>query len=302
MNNILKKEKCRLVVTDSGLGGLEIAADLYERLKKGKYFRKAEIIYFNCRPSNTLGYNDMQTDKNRCHTFSNALLAAEEYFSPDLIFIACNTLSVLYNNTVFSRKTKTPERGIVNDGVRLIEDFFNMKKDSEVIMLGTGITVKSAMHKKILAAKGFPEEKMIYHACTELVDAIESGALSENTQRLIDKYLTEAVSKTRRHNNIALALLCTHFGYSRELFLRGAENAGINLECILNPNNHMVDHFISNISQSGFEDSTVQIKVVTQAAHMPAVKSSISSIISRRSPDTADALQNDTFIFNLFKI
>ena len=303
MKTIAEKENCRLLVCDSGLGGLAIAADLYERLKKGRHFHRTEIIFFNCRPSNSLGYNHIKTDEGRCRVFSNALQAAEKYFKPDLIIIACNTLTVLYHKTDFSRKTTIPVSGIVNDGVELIENYFNEKNDTELILLGTKTTVNSGMHKKMLIKKGIPEEKIIYHECTELVAAIEAGALSENTQDLINKHLAEALLKSGNYGkSTALALLCTHFGYSRELFLYGAEKSGINLDCILDPNTYMVDNFMADIPPSSFEDSKIQIEVVTQAEHMPWVKNSIASLISQKSRDTEYALLNDTFIFNFFNI
>jgi hypothetical protein len=47
LNNIFEKEDITIVVTDSGLGGLSVAADVTERLKDSGIFRSARIIFFN---------------------------------------------------------------------------------------------------------------------------------------------------------------------------------------------------------------------------------------------------------------
>ena len=43
----LDVENVRIVVTDSGLGGISVLAELEHRLREAKIYKKAELIFFN---------------------------------------------------------------------------------------------------------------------------------------------------------------------------------------------------------------------------------------------------------------
>ncbi|MDW7682043.1 MAG: hypothetical protein SCK70_15885, partial [bacterium] len=44
---MFNKKNVKIVVTDSGLGGMSVAADLAARLPKNAVFQNVEIIFFN---------------------------------------------------------------------------------------------------------------------------------------------------------------------------------------------------------------------------------------------------------------
>ena len=63
-----QKPDVTIVVTDSGLGGLSVAADLAARLPASGIVRSARIVFVNAEPDVGLGYNDMklEADKVAC--------------------------------------------------------------------------------------------------------------------------------------------------------------------------------------------------------------------------------------------
>ncbi len=297
------KDELTVVLTDSGLGGLSIAAELYERLKSGKNFRRARIIFFNCRPSNTLGFDPMETDEQRHRVFSNALYAMDELFSPDVILIACNTLTVFSHHTPFAQKTAIPMRGVVGHGVDMMAEYLDQNPGAKVVLFGTKTTVRSGMHKRLLIEKGFSKDRFFYQKCRGLANSIEHGATCEQTRSLLAQYTGEAAERLAGHTGqTAAALLCTHFGYSTELFREGMSANNIQIDSILNPNTRMVDSFLKEFPGGNFPDSLTTIEVFTQSEHPADSKESIGSLTAKISEDAANALCNDCCIPGMFDI
>ena len=104
------KNEVTVAVTDSGLGGLSIMADAVERMRESKIFQKVNFIFFNALFSNKGGFNSLKTRKEKIQIFDSALKSLENNYNPDLILIGCNTLSVIYDDTSFSKETSTPDR------------------------------------------------------------------------------------------------------------------------------------------------------------------------------------------------
>jgi hypothetical protein len=109
--DFFRKDKVTIAVTDSGLGGLSILADAVERSKIWKSFQKVDFVYFNALFSNQGGYNTLKSRQEKTAVFDSALSSLEERYDPDIILIGCNTLSAIYNDTIFARRTRTPVKG-----------------------------------------------------------------------------------------------------------------------------------------------------------------------------------------------
>ena len=90
--SLLEKDPARILVTDSGLGGMAIFADIAARLKRDPIFSRTAMTYFNSWPEQNRGYNALEGMDERVRVFDRALAGMKSY-RPDLIFIACNTLS-----------------------------------------------------------------------------------------------------------------------------------------------------------------------------------------------------------------
>ena len=91
-----------IVITDSGLGGLSVCAQLIHLLKDFSVLENSgipkcdiKVTYVNAVPSNDKGYNKMSGKKEQIETFEKIISNTVRLISPDSIFVACGTLSVL---------------------------------------------------------------------------------------------------------------------------------------------------------------------------------------------------------------
>ena len=89
------QEHVLIAVLDSGLGGLSICAELEKGLQTHVLCKKVSLLYFNVWPEQGLGYNSLESASARISVFNRALESVSS-FHPDLIMIACNTLSVSF--------------------------------------------------------------------------------------------------------------------------------------------------------------------------------------------------------------
>jgi glutamate racemase len=172
--NFFRRNEVTIAITDSGLGGLSILADAVERTKNWKSFQKVNFIYFNALFSNQGGYNTLETHKEKVSIFDSALNSLEDRCNPDLILLACNTLSIIYDDTSFSKQTKTPVKGIIDTGVNVAYDALKAHPESKIILFATQTTVAQNSHKNQLLKKGFLPERIVYQACPELARYIEA--------------------------------------------------------------------------------------------------------------------------------
>ncbi len=147
------REPLRLVITDSGLGGLSICAALEKRLRDAAAGRSISLIYVNAWPDAKTGYNDLPDPGVRARVLDRALARMAAY-RPDLIVIACNTLSVLYDLTEFARSPAVPAVGIVEAGVALFHEALSRDPGGELVLFGTRTTVESGQHIGRLARRG----------------------------------------------------------------------------------------------------------------------------------------------------
>ena len=143
LDDFFAKEEVTILVTDSGLGGLSVAADIAQRLPESGVFRSVRIVFFNALFHNKSGYNSLDSEKRKAQIFDRALNAMNKKYHPDLLLIACNTLSIVYENTRFIRKPKFPVVGIVKTGVDAIARRFDAHPDETAILFATKTTIGS---------------------------------------------------------------------------------------------------------------------------------------------------------------
>lgn len=302
INDVLKKEKIRILVTDSGLGGLSVAAGVDKKLNQFKPFKEAEIIFFNSLPAHNKGYNSMKDVKQKAKVFDSALNSMVDNCHPDIILIACNTLSVVYPETEFSKTTKIPVIGIVELGVDLMSDSLKNNPGSNVFILGTPTTINSDSHKKKLLAKGFAEENIYTQACKNLESEIQEDTESKAVKELLNKYSDEMKSKvkTPAAKNF-VGLCCTHYGYAFNLIDSVMKSKfGDNTE-LLNPNSKMGDLFITDSNKNKFDEIKTTVKVVSQVDITEQENKSLGKLLGKDSVKTEKALKNYILKENLFE-
>lgn len=302
LNHLFQKQKVTIAVMDSGLGGLSIVADVSKRLKEWKIFSEVQLIFFNALFSIQGGYNSLKTREEKIHVFDSALKSLENNYRPGLLLIGCNTLSTLFEDTSFAKETAIPVIGIVEAGVELIVQKLKAFPESRVILFGTQTTVSEATHQKNLVVEGFAPERVILQACPELVDYIERGYESEETEMLISAYVEEALQKLKIHQtSFHVSLNCTHYGYSLDLWENAFSSAGVKPLSILNPNAKMIDFLFQPQRKNQIESTDISIRVVSMVKISEERMDSIGTWLQKISPQTAEALRNYEWVPGLFE-
>jgi glutamate racemase len=297
-----QKEIVTIAVTDSGLGGLSIMADASDRIKKWKTFAGVCLVFFNALFSTEGGYNSLRTREEKIQVFDSALRNLEKRYHPDLILIGCNTLSTLYPDTSFSKRTSIPVVGILEAGIELIAKSLRNFPESRVILFGTQTTISEATHKKKLGEAGFGPQKVILQACPELVDFIERGFKSDETEMLISAYVEEALQKlANQQTPIHVSLNCTHYGYSLALWKKAFSEAEVKPLSFINPNTEMIRFLFQPRLKNRFKDTTISARVVSMVKISRERLASIGSWLERISPLTANALKDYEWVPELFE-
>ena len=291
----------RIVVTDSGLGGLSVLAELEHQLSKSHILKNVELIFFNALYSKDLGYNEMESNKEKANVFNNALYSIQDNYKPDIILIACNTLSVIYSLTQFSNQTKIKVEGIVEAGVKLFLDNLKNEKESSIILFGTPTTIESKLHRSLLIKNGIDEHRIINQSCPMLESEIQDDPRSGKVLELIHQFVNEASEKVvHKNKKVYVGFCCTHYGYSSDIFERVlTEKFGENVE-VLNPNSKMVTSLMEERSE-GFSNTTLSVEVVSQVEIYAHEKFALSKILSSNSPLTVEAIKNYNLRPNLFE-
>ncbi len=360
--------KKTILVTDSGLGGLSVFADIVDHVlttykpsvtsstsgpaeKEGSTITapsatpstsrsipaasdsatvshgagladEISMIYFNAWPEESRGYNHFPSKAHQADIFNNAMHAMGK-FHPDMILIACNTLSVVYPNTPFSQQTAIPVIGIVDHGVEMIFETLTKTPDSAVIVFGTPTTTNARSHADALIQKGIPEDRIINQGCIDLAGKIERNPFSETVQTMIRENVLQAAGKIkasesrigRPFSTVYAALCCTHFGYRRELFIKEIKAEITDNVAILNPNERMADRaiaasFSGDVSPSeetpfsppASQFKTVDLQVVSRVTWGQEKIDAYTRLFQERSPEVVTALLNHELNPGLFSV
>ncbi|MDD5728271.1 MAG: aspartate/glutamate racemase family protein [Victivallales bacterium] len=293
----------KILVTDSGIGGVAFTAKLFELVKRERYFEKAEIIFFNCRPADNSGYVPLANDFRRAEVFSRALYAMAERFQPDRIIIACNTLSALYEMTEFAQSQPVPVTGIIEAGVSEIAGLLAAHPEMHMLLFATPVTVSSGVHKNRLDKREIDPGRLHYQACPGLPEAISRGARSGEVRKLIRQFMDEAGNRMAGEK-FALSLLCTHFPYSLPFFAEFAACYSGFSGDILNPDSALADLFLRdcNSLRDLAGHSEPGIKCFTHSTVTPEMRRLMYPLLAEISPAVAAALLEMEHTSGMFRI
>jgi glutamate racemase len=290
-----------VVVTDSGLGGLSVLADLERSLRESGAFARADLIFFNAL-FNEGGYNSLPSRDDKILIFDRALSAIDRRYDPNVILIACNTLSVIYGDTPFAGETSTPVIGIVEGGVELIAGRLSSDPASRVIMFGTETTIREGAHVAGLGERGFGPERVVAQSCPELAGYIEQDVDGAATALLIDAYVTEALDAAGDDSaRTYVSLNCTHYGYALDAWRRSFAGHGVEVAGFLDPNLTMADSILAGGRPGSYPEPEIGVRVVSMVEIPAGTIASIGGCLSRTSPATQKALRDYELHPNLFK-
>lgn len=293
LKEFFKKEKITILVTDSGLGGLSVAAHLEANFKKWHPFKEVHLVFVNALASGSYFYNQMKNTQEKVRVFNSALFGMTKKFSPDLIFIACNTLSVLYDQTAYSKTSAVPVVSIVGFGVDMLYEKLSVSEKNRAIILGTPTTIGQNSHKAGLIKKGVPESKIRTQACPMLESEIQNDPGSDMVETMIGMFADEALDsfETTEDGELLVGLCCTHYQYATPSFARVfSENSGKKV-VLIDPNERMGAFIFDSTDKQRFKNTKSTVRVVSQAKLNPADIKAIAGMIKSVSPPFAKALK-----------
>jgi glutamate racemase len=302
LESLLNKRNVLIALIDSGLGGLSICAEMEQALHRQPLFQKVSLVYFNVWPEQDRGYNTLPSVAERVRVFNNALNSIKAY-KPDLVMIACNTLSILYERTAFCRETSIPVVDIIDFGVDLIHTKLSEVPDSQALILGTRTTISENSHKERLVQSGIDAGRIKTQTCHGVATEIERDPDSKAVVDLIDGYMRKAAAKIKdKQSTVLAALCCTHFGYSSHIFLQKIKTHIAYKVEVMNPNTMMSNYLFELGSDLNFSKSDVDIRVISKIVLDEDKIRSISYVIRGVSARAADALVNYESMPDLFTL
>ncbi len=247
-----------ILLCDSGLGGLDIAARLLGQVRSrgGGAFR---LIYFNAWPHPQRGYNQLKNDQERIEVFTAALEGMAR-FHPNLCLIACNTLSIVYRKIAAVKPALFPVVEMVRPASKFFAEAMQRQLELRLLILGTDTTIRSGMYTDQLNQAGIPAERLASLACPGLATALEDGFDSPAVRQKIASAAEQARALFPADIPLGLALCCTHFGYAENLWKAEFAARFRQPPQLLNPNESILrqTELQSCLQQSGNPQITVK--------------------------------------------
>ncbi|MHB2148456.1 hypothetical protein ACX8XP_05315 [Calditrichota bacterium LG25] len=299
--------RLRIVITDSGLGGLDVAARFFAALRSMEARPNVDLLFVNALPEAQKGYNKMSDKAEKIRMFNQVLHGIQKHYSPHIIAIVCNTLSVIVSETDFYKQYA---QRIMNIVEIFAADFLNkMKniKNTSAIIFATETTIKNANYQNLLFRAGFQNNCVIPISCYKLASEIELDSQSRNTSMLVKKYVAQAVDRAITEKKKFVVILgCTHYGYVRHLFARYFSEIGLNNIKFFNPNRSLVEALLKKIATVQQEPAAPlqrahhTFRVISKAQILPSEVKSIAALIEPISAEAAAALQQYELKKDLF--
>jgi glutamate racemase len=291
-----------LVLTDSGLGGLLVCADLESRLRRCPGEGAVSLTYVNAWPEEGCGYNDLPDIEARAAVFDRALTAMMS-FEPSAIVIACNTLSVVYRATAFGRAPQVPVEGILDAGVELFHEALKRDDEGVLALFGTRTTIASGEHAGWLVGLGIDPRRIVTESCHGLAAAIDRDPDSPDVPGLVDACVLRASPRLPLAGTLYAGLACTHYSYVSEIFRSAlARHAGDRVE-ILEPGMRLVDRLTEAFAPppAGAAGRTIAVEVVSKVKLAEAQRTAVARRLESISPATARALREYRHVPDLFR-
>ena len=300
----MSNNRFKIIVTDSGLGGLNVAAKIEKGLRDKNIPGKFEVIFYNSLPYSKFGYNLIKDVEDRVKLFDSALNGMAEHFSPNLIVLACNTLSVLFPKTKFSYEKEIPVYGIIEPGIEILNKRLKENENSAAIILGTETTVFSNVHKNSLFKLGIEPERIINQPCHYLESEIQVDPEGAATKELIKRFSGSAINAAGKDfEKLYFALCCTHYQYSTNVFQSLISEATDLPFEIVDPNVFLVKDVLelcNEDSKNDLKKNDVRSRVVCKFKIPPNEIEILNPLLEMESIPFANAFRNYEFNEDLF--
>jgi glutamate racemase len=285
----------RIGITDSGVGGLSVCAEVEAKLRRSPIQDDIELLYLNAAIEDDYSYNSMPDRQTKLQAFDRFLHSVQERYQPDLLFIACNTLSVLYQDPYFDHHRHIPIEGIVDTGAREMLAAYERDNGITFIIFATPTTVKEAVYSKCLKEHGVPANQVAEQACPGLPDAISNDGSGQLAASLLRKFVPAALGQfDRTPENVMAFLGCTHYGYQAAQFEKALQPLAPRLR-IMNPNEGAADTILSSLNTEPGQGG-LKVEFITRYAIPDVAIKSLSGYIGAKAPATLSALKKFTLL------
>ena len=298
-----------ILITDSGVGGLSVCAYAERFVRTRGFTEPVHLTFANAAPENDYGYNSMPSREVKLETFDRFLRNVTQRFAPDMIYVACNTLSVLLPDTPYFQRAVIPVKGIVETGVELVSAELEADPRSVAMIFGTQGTIDSGAYPRMLEARGVSRSRIVSQACPGLADTISEDREGVKTKSEIVCWVGKAIEKMERKDQPVVACLaCTHYGYRKDVFAAALGDAGIAAK-VINPNERAVGELFDSRMEAPVSSpararvrtpAPPSVEFVTRYAIPKATVEALSWFLSDISPRTVAAMKNFVHIPDLF--
>lgn len=291
-----------IIITDSGVGGLSVCAYAERFVRTHGFPEPVRLTFANAAPANDYGYNSMPSRELKVAAFDRFLTRVNERYEPDLIYVACNTLSVLLPDTPFFEKGVVPVKGIVETAADLLLRDLAANPESVAMIFGTQTTIDAGTYPRLLRERGIDASRIVSQACPGLADTISEDREGSRTKSEIAEWVRTAVEKMERKDRPVVACLaCTHYGYRKDLFAESLADAGISAT-VINPNERATDDVFGNPPGAAGAQThrEAEVEFVTRYAIPAATVEALTWFLSEISPRTVTAMQHFVHIPDLF--
>ena len=296
-----------LVITDSGLGGLSVCARLMQLLKdqstSENTFHSGEnihITYVNAVPSNDRGYNTMTEKTEQLETFEKVLKNTNKLFSPNYIFVACGTLSVLLKDLKVQSNDMLKIEGIISVGLNQLLETLKDNPESTVLIFATPTTINAKTLQHELYKKGIAEKRIISQACPDLANQISNDPDGLKVADNIKHWVRQALLKlpVDSSHELIIYLGCTHYSYREKLFQTAFDNEGYKKLALVNPNldaaQAIFKYILKYKGSSTIQPKEISLDFVTPYAIPEQETSTLSQLLNLVSVETSVAFKNAT--------
>jgi glutamate racemase len=290
-----------VLVTDSGLGGLAVCAEMERSLRHASPSDTVQLTYFNAWPDESGGYNSMPDPQSRARVFELALRSMKRY-GPDLIVIACNTLSVIYERTEFGHNPPAPVMGIIDAGVGLFLEAMHADPPCAIVLFGTRTTMESGIHRGRLIQEGILPGRIISQACHGLAAAIEADPGSPEVAGLIERFAAEACPAEYDGARLYAGLCCTHYSYVAGLIQAALQRLCGRPVRVLDPVRRLAERAASALGpdRARIAGRVIPVRVVSKVRLEESQRRAIGARIRPVSEATAGALLSYAHVPDLF--
>lgn len=285
----------RIGITDSGVGGLSVCAELEARLRDSPLREDIEILYLNAAIEDDYAYNSMPDRPTKLRAFDSFLHSVQQRYQPDLLYIACNTLSILFEDSYFDHHRHIPIKGIVATGMGEMLQAFESDSNASFMVFATPTTIEEGVYGKRLREHGVPANHVIEQACPGLPDAISNDGSGQLATELLAGYIPAAFRQMDHQPDHVLAYLgCTHYGYQATCF-EVILSTLVRKATVLNPNNAAVEQVLSHVDTTP-GTGNLDVEFVARYVIPGIVIDSLSTYIGKKAPKTLSALRNATHL------